>query len=808
MSGQAFGLQLLEQDDHGLEALAELVAGRAVYVPQPDLLRLFERRGTLLSHDVEPDDLSLGMLALDWIHHHVAVIRDIKGDRVRTLISVFQRYILPFVIETEARFAIDRRVVASWRFADGTGFALMLAGRRENLLPAATVAGDLLGRTGLGAIWLTLTDAGAVSHGGAAAVRRAIEHGRVAVQRTPHGQKVLFAADLRRAGLLIEKGQTCRADFEEEAEDEPWGLARETAKRIIGDLKQVFHHAQNNGAQLKLAPERIRSSKTLDKDLMRAANPPRMYLFPEVVQLCEHLGPIHQLVLWIQRLAGLRVAEVFGLLVSDIAERDGRTWLSVTKQGGCLALVRDENGDLQQIEGKPDPKTKESNREIPACSPLAKLVHDAIAIFHTDPATGDVRLDARLVPGLRDEDSGGMQAYMDALRAAGEAAGIDTESVMSHDFRRSLTTDLRGAGIDDRIAEPYFGHLIGRRQGPTVHDGYDLGPSPAELCLVADAVDRIVVREIGDIDLRIPTSKRHSFGTGRTEADHWRAALRDCGWQLARGTQAVGIAGPAPSVSVAAACEPEPCGELLDVQGVASALGIAVVTARKQMREGKIPAHQVKWGARLVWVAYASDVEGVQAARESGITIDDLALELGWTYHHVWTVVRGGRANGKTGARILLTDAEADAVRTVAAAQDAVLDTQVTRRQAAETLQLPASSMQTLARRGAFPGETTSARTGNVQIPVAEVTGFAAKNPTQPRPKGADRAIPVKRAQLALGITRSDMTDLVTSRRLRATEINRRQHVSLSTLTEYASGRPAMTDGVLALAAEDWPEYP
>jgi len=807
MSAGALGLHLVRPDSRSHNLVLELAAGRAVHVPEPDLLGLLQVREPLVPRGVAPTDLSLGRLAVDWFHNHAGLIGDIKGDRVQTLISELRRYILPFILETEAQFGEDARTVASWRFQDGTRFAQMLAGRRTALLPAATVAGDLLGRTGLGSLWLTLPEAGAVSHGGSAAVRRAINHGRLAVQHTATGQKVLFAAHLRAAGLLIEKGQTNGA-AQGDSSDEPWGLGRETAKRIIGDLKHVFRHAQNNRAHLNLDPTQFKSIKALDKDRMRQVNTPRMYLIPEVIQLCEHRGPVHQLVLWIQRLAGLRVAEVFGLLVSDVFVRDGRTWLSVTKQGGGLALVRDENGDLVQVEGKPDPKTDESNRVIPLCALLAKLVDDVIGIFHTDVNTGLVALDARLVPGLQDENTGGMQAYLDALAAAGKATNIDTASVMSHDFRRSLTTDLRSEGINDRIAEPYLGHAIGRRLGPTVHDGYDLGPFDTELALAADAVDRIVVTAVGAIDLRIPTSKRHSFGTGRTGIEHARVALRDCGWQVSRGTRRVDAAAPTPHGDDEADRDLNACGDLLEPKDVASALGIAVVTARRWMREGMIPAHQVQWQTRPVWVAYAADVEAVKVANESGITIDDLALELGWTYHQVWTAVRGGRANGKTGARIVLTDAEADALRAVAAAQDAVLDTQVTRRQAAETLQLPASSMQTLARRGAFTGETTSARTGNVQIPIAEVTGFAAKNPTQPRPKGADRAIPVKRAQLALGITRSEMTNLVTSRRLRATEINRRQHVSLSTLTEYASGRPAMTDGGLALAAEDWPEYP
>jgi hypothetical protein len=64
----------------------------------------------------------------------------------------------------------------------------------------------------------------------------------------------------------------------------------------------------------------------------RPASQPRPLTFPETVRIAAHLHPVHQLVLWLQRVMGLRISEAFGVLSTTSS-----TW--ATRSG-------DESGQL------------------------------------------------------------------------------------------------------------------------------------------------------------------------------------------------------------------------------------------------------------------------------------------------------------------------------------------------------------------------------------------------------------------------------------------------------------------------------
>ncbi|WP_199424614.1 hypothetical protein [Actinotalea solisilvae] len=132
-----------------------------------DLIALVNAGTQILDPATDPDTVTPATMLVAWYVHHVGTMRRTDGDRSNNLASNLKRYHLPFLLELAASKPIDQRGVADLWFAEAEKLARVLSG--EDRLPAATVAGDLLRRSPLTCVWLTVLDAGAVSHGGAQA---------------------------------------------------------------------------------------------------------------------------------------------------------------------------------------------------------------------------------------------------------------------------------------------------------------------------------------------------------------------------------------------------------------------------------------------------------------------------------------------------------------------------------------------------------------------------------------------------------------------------------------------------------------
>jgi hypothetical protein len=52
----------------------------------------------------------------------------------------------------------------------------------------------------------------------------------------------------------------------------------------------------------------------------RPTRQPRPLTLPECARIAAHLHPAHQVVLWLQRIMGLRISEAFGVLLGDVIE--------------------------------------------------------------------------------------------------------------------------------------------------------------------------------------------------------------------------------------------------------------------------------------------------------------------------------------------------------------------------------------------------------------------------------------------------------------------------------------------------------
>jgi hypothetical protein len=83
--------------------------------------------------------------------------------------------------------------------------------------------------------------------------------------------------------------------------------------------------------------------------MRRPASQLRPLNFSECAQIAAHLRPIHQLVLWLQRVMGLRISEAFDGLVDDVIDLGDSRLLMVRSEGGRVFRVRDDEGRVVAV---------------------------------------------------------------------------------------------------------------------------------------------------------------------------------------------------------------------------------------------------------------------------------------------------------------------------------------------------------------------------------------------------------------------------------------------------------------------------
>lgn len=494
-------------------ALVRLVSGAPVATPACDLIAFANGDWAGLDPARDPDRYTLAEVTLAWFHTHVGVERRTGGVRAGDLATDLQRYLLPFALEFDG--AKPDAGVSRLRLQHAKQVTTIISGAAP--LPAATVAGDLLGRTGLACTWLTLGDAAAVTIGGLPALAEAIARGAL-TPAAVDGVELIRPVWPRAADLLIEA-------------DEPHGLAASTQTTVLKTLRTIIDHARDLGADVRGTFDKVKAIEPLPHQRMRPpSQPPRFVPRAEIAAVCRHLAPVFQLALWLMRMVGLRIGEAYGLGVADVSDHGGRMWLAVTSQGGKNSLLRGDDGQLRPATSKPDTKTRR-HRTVPIPAQLADLLREVIRVFHTDPNTGEVNTAARLIPGIGSDDAGGISALYSALDAAFislRADGYAAEAFNPHDLRYSVVTALANAGVEKRLRRWYLGH----HSPQDVHKGYDLGPQGDELVPVADVLTALAADQAPG-DLRVPTSKAEQWGSGtrRAATAHLlRAELLASGW--------------------------------------------------------------------------------------------------------------------------------------------------------------------------------------------------------------------------------------------------------------------------------------
>lgn len=493
----------------------------------------------------------------------------------------------------------------------------------------------------------------------------------------------------------------------------------------------------------------------------------------------HRLSPIEQASLWVDVLTGDRISEGYGLEVDDF-ERDehGRGWLAITKQGGQRVLVRDADGQFVWADGSSTTKTPASKRRIPIPHKLADLLDLLIEIFHTDPRTGRVHGDARLIPGIGKDDASGQSTFRTALARAMDGTGA---RFTPHDLRHAMVTLLKDEGVEDRLRRAYVGHELGR----DVHDGiYDDGPRPGVLLQVATVLDRVLEARLGDALLWQPTTRQNQWGAGTrnaTRSEEIRDALEACGWLLprARDTER---------------------GPLLSVTEAALVLGRSQVRTRAAMRTGQIRAHQELWGTRHVWVAFESDVRAFQHAR-TGVTIDALAVEHNLAYHQMYHLVKtlGLVPDGQRGGeRILLDDTAAGKVRAEMGRQRGIAARAMLLADAAERLRLPIAAVESLVRSGHLDRTDGPTDTRHRWVTIASVEAYEAQYPAQPQAvDGTDTALTITEARTILGRTRPQITHLTRTRQLQLVRRPGSRHVYVTAESALDHARQVGNDAAV-----------
>jgi integrase len=350
--------------------------------------------------------------------------------------------------------------------------------------------------------------------------------------------------------------------------DRPGGFSQAFVADALWVLRRVLAFARANGmVPAGFDPTEGREAPTPDPAVARARRPseqPRPLSFGECARIAGHLHPVHQLVLWLQRVMGLRISEAFGVMVGDVIDLGDTGMLLVRGQGGRQFRVRDDTGRVVTVTHKESLKTEAASRVLVMPPAMMELVRVVFEAFHTDPKLGDIE-GGRLVPGLHLEGQAGQWSFRMAFEQAAMAEDLGSDQlgfgVSPHLLRKSVATDLAWQpGIEDPVRRRFMGH---RAADDVYGRVYTLDhPELTPMEEVARVLDRLIRTSIGS--LLVPTTRRVWWARSNPLAQrtaHLDATLGAAGW----------VVDPHDD-------EEDP---LCDARRVASELQVAATTARR-----------------------------------------------------------------------------------------------------------------------------------------------------------------------------------------------------------------------------------
>ncbi|HVX21281.1 MAG TPA: helix-turn-helix domain-containing protein [Acidimicrobiales bacterium] len=412
--------------------------------------------------------------------------------------------------------------------------------------------------------------------------------------------------------------------------------ARQTASSYLWLLRQVLAHARDLGYAIPHYAEGngIHALHPLGRTKKRRAP---IVSVEVTAAMAGQLHVIHQSVLWLLRLCGLRISESYGLLVANVViDTDGDGFLVGGNQGGRRFRHRTDDGEVAEGTHKESGKTDSATRLVALPAPLTALLLTLIDAYHRAP-DGSLDPTVRLIPTIRAE-GGGQGGFRSALRVAAEAVGgpedEDSYRIVPHDLRKNFATDLAWAeDVSGLVARRAMGHRVGSDVFDLV---YTLDSRLKEhLVPVARQIER-ELSAAGVNSLMVPTTRRPVYGS---ELDESRVAAVDAHLEMA-GWQRRDRDG------------------LLDVKEVAALLRRDVRTVRRLLPTS-IPA--VKVGHE--WRCRADDVLSFASRSEGYQFLGDLVEGTSTDYYAVYrTMKRMGLTTKKVdGLRgTLLHDVDAE----------------------------------------------------------------------------------------------------------------------------------------------------
>ncbi|HVF74807.1 MAG TPA: hypothetical protein VM938_07145 [Acidimicrobiales bacterium] len=734
-----------------LSAIAAVENGR-----QPPDPAIFRGRAAGDAPEANPRPL-FEELAYGWLNEHYGQLRKADVEREHAVRALVDNHLIPaFAGPVPSDAATARRRLIE--------FVRRLAKEPEH----RNVDAALLPTNEL----LSISEAAAVFERSPSTIRRALRAGKLlGARRGLDGQWLLPVSALAHA-LDVD-----RAD----------ALSRAYVRGILWVHHEILEWGRCNGWQIACF-ERGVNALTPDARVSRRKAGKRLrqpLAFVELARVAAHLHVIHQTTLWLMRVLGLRISEAYGPRVGDLMDLGDVGLLVVQRQGGRPFLTRTPDG-AETVYSKDTLKRAASYRVVLVPEVLMALLRVVVAAFHTDPVTGEVDLNARLVPWIGREGAG-QAAFRSALENALRQEGSDLESagfaVVPHDLRKSLATDLAwDADLDELAKRRFMGHKAGDDVFARVYtlDHPTLGP----LTEIARALEVHITRQMSS--LMVPTEGRIRWRRANPlsgRAAHVDAVLAEAGWQVEPGD------GDNP---------------WCDAVRVAAEVGIAERTARRWMRDQVVPSvtdtdrfGNTRRRARL------ADVEAVRDRLAGRVLLRDLADELGCGYYRAYRSLRrlglARTAEGPPPAELVLTPEEAAAVRAEFARLSALFGRSMRVSAAANRLGVAFGTAQRLVRTGQLVADEERDAFGALHVTKASVEAVLAAR----RPMAVDPGPLIDARVIAsiTGLNLRQLSDLAVQGTLVRHDHGRRFQLTLESVEAWAAGLGWEVRGTLATAA-------
>ncbi|MBW3642279.1 MAG: hypothetical protein KY447_05130 [Actinobacteria bacterium] len=724
--------------------VAALTAGGSV----PDSDRF--RRGRALVRTVDNRPMpGFEAIAYGWLDEYYGRLRRGNAERERDVRAVVETHLIPAFagpIPADATAARERLV----------DFVRRLAAEPEWHEGSAD---DPAGQERL----LTIGEAMVFCARSEATIRRALRDRRLpGARRGPAEQWLIPSSDLVSAAI----GAASRA---------PRAMSRAYVTDMLWAHSKILDWGRANGWAI---PDFARDVHALTPDETVARKRPEAELrrplsVAELARVAVHLHVVHQLVLWLMRILGLRISEAFGPRVGDLVDLGEVGLLFVQRQGGRAFLTRTRTG-VETNYSKGTLKRAASFRVIVVPATLMDAIRVVVEAFHTDPDTGVVDLDARLVPWIVKEGRG-QSAFRAALDAGLAREGFDLDTcgfeVTTHDLRKSLATDLAwNAELDELAKRRVMGHKAGDDVFARI---YTLDhPTLAPLAAVAGAVEASVAGAVPT--LMVPTERGVRWSADnplRARALHVEAVLAEAGWLVDSG----GGANP-----------------WCDTNRVASELGVALTTARRWMRDQVVPCttdtdeHGNECRrARLV------DVQAVKERLSGRILLRDLARDLGVGYHRAWHTLKRLGIDPSRDPRteeLVLSPDEATAIRGEFGRLATLASRSVRLSAAATRLGVSVGEVKELIRRHDLVEDQERDAFGARYVTTASLeVARLARGGAAPPVVGVDLVSLGTVVELT-GLTQPQVVELTDRGLLERRDIRRHFHVTVDSLRRWASG--------------------